>query len=392
MTTIEMRRSPLNLALLLLTGVVLALGGMFIGARFLPTLMSNGLQASNWPLRGDVSPDESAMPSPIQASGQRDKLPLVRARRVQEAIKAGDFSTAMTLSQDTLMASRAKIWTLYPFKEFIKNIADLSDPNFDRHLSAWVDHAPLSPVPRLVRAQYYLDLAWHRRGHRFDSETDKAAQEAFVSLLRKGLADARFALTLDPQSAYGLSLQVELLGGFGATAQMNEALEQAVAVYPDYMPIYNIALAFLQPKWGGSVDQMYAFVDRYSSSAPTGSPLKLLPLSLYVYLLDVADIDCTGKRGDEYTACFTAAMNRSVRPGLEARISNALDEFGASNSYETNQAVSYLIGAMIEQAGGAAYAGQVLQMAANSYHSDPRLIEDKGVENNYIIDQLVAKS
>lgn len=392
MTTIEMRRSPLNLAFLLLTGAFLALGGMFIGARFLSASAPGGLQASNWPLRGEVSPDKSAVPSPIQPSGQRDKLPLVRARHVQEAIKAGDFSTAMAVSQDTLMASRAKIWTLYPFREFIKNIADLSDPSFDRHLSAWVDHAPLNPVPRLIRAQYYLDLAWYRRGQRFNSETDKAAQEAFTSLLRKGLADVRFALTLDPQSAYGLSLQVELLRGFGATAQMEKALEQAIAVYPQYMPIYNIALSSLQPKWGGSVDRMYAFVDHYSSSAPAGSPLKLLPLGLYTYLLDAAGIDCMHKHGAEYAVCFTAAMNQSVRPGLETEISNALDEFGASNSYETNQAVSTLIGTMVEQAGGAAYSGQILQMAANSYHSDPRLIEDKGAENSYIIDQLVAKS
>lgn len=392
MTTIEMKRSPLNLVFLLLAGASLALGGMVVGARFLAPSASEGLQASNWPLRGDVSPDQSAMPRPIRASGKRDKLPLVRARRVQEAIKVGDFGIAMAISQDTLMASRAKIWTFYPFKDFIKNIADLSDPNFDRHLSAWVDHAPLNPIPRLVRAQYYLDLAWHRRGHRFESETDKAAQEAFVSLLGKGLTDVRFALTLDPQSAYGLSLQVELLRGFGATAQMENALEQAVAIYPNYLPVYNIALSSLQPKWGGSVDRMYAFVDHFSSNAPAGSPLKLLPLNLYLYLMNAAGVDCTRQHGDEYIACFTAAMNRNVRPGLETEISSALAQFGESNSYETNQAISYLIGAMIEQAGGAAYSGQILQMAANSYHSDPRLIEDKGAENSYIIDQLVAKS
>ncbi|NKJ34926.1 tetratricopeptide repeat protein [Rhizobium sp. SG570] len=268
----------------------------------------------------------------------------------------------------------------------------MTDPGFERSLSSWVDHAPLNPLPRLIRAQYYLDLAWHRRGHRFTRETDKAAQAAFSAILRKGVDDIQFALVLDPQSAYGLYLRLMILRGYGATEELDKALQDAVAVYPDFMPSYGVALSSLQPKWGGSTNQMYAFVDHYGAGAPDGSPLKLLSLQLYKYLLESADTACTDKHGDAYATCFQTTMKQSVRPGLEANIAGALDQFGQTDAYETNEAVSSLVNAMIEQSGAEAYSGQILQATANSYHSDPRLIEDKGVANNFMIDELVGRS
>lgn len=392
MATIEVKRSPVHPALLVLAGAVLAVCGMLVGARYLSSATRDTLQAASWALRGDVVPDKNALPSPVAPSGNRDKLPLVRAKRVQDAIKHHDFSTAMTVSADTFAESHPKIWTFYPFKDFIENVSDLTDPGFERSLSDWVDHAPLNPLPHLIRAQYYLDLAWHRRGHRFSYETDKTAQAAFSSILRKGAEDIHFALILDPQSAYGLYLRLHILRGDGATKALGKALQEAVAIYPDFMPSYGVALSSLQPKWGGDLNQMYALVDRYSKDAPDGSPLKLLSLQLYKYLLESADTSCTQERGDAYATCFQTAMKQSVRPGLEASIASALDQLGRKNAYDTNEAVSSLVGAMIEQSGAEAYSGQILQAAANGYNSDPRLVEDKGVVNNFIIDELVARS
>ena len=59
---------------------------------------------------------------------------------------------------------------------------------------------------------------------------------------------------------------------------MGHAFEQAIARYPAYYALFETYLALLQPRWGGSSAEMYAFVDKYAGSAPEHSPLKLLYL------------------------------------------------------------------------------------------------------------------
>lgn len=378
------------LFLLAAVGVGILVTGIWVGERFMPSAALSRLGASNWSLRGISDSNQDA--TGARPTGQRNKLPFIRAKLVQDAIKQGDFDTATKLSSETLSASRAKIWTFYPFDDFVKAISDLSDTSFERNLSAWVDHAPLDPLPRLIRAQYYYDLAWYKRGHRFSTETDKQSQDAFASILQKGTADVTQALKLDPSSAYGLYLQVNMLRGYGATSQLNDALDQATAVYPHYMPLYKIVLSTLQPKWGGDINMMYAFVDRYGASAPDGSPLKLLSLQLYQYLLETAGTTCHGQQGDAYASCFEDFMKQTLRPGLDADAAKTLRQFGQINEYETNAAVADILSHMISESGGESYSGRLLQIAADSYGADPRLVETDGGKHNFIIDELVAGS
>ncbi|MBB3655543.1 tetratricopeptide (TPR) repeat protein [Rhizobium sp. BK650] len=358
----------------------------------MPSSAFSKLKTSDWSLRGGTDSSRDVSDRAAAPAGRRDNLPSIRAKLVQDAIKRGDFATATRISSDTLAASRAKIWTFYPFDDFIKTVSDLSDPSFERDLSAWVDHGPLDPLPRLVRAQYYYDLAWYKRGDRFSTQTDKQSQAAFASILKKGIADVSQVLKLDPTSAYGLYLQVNMLRGYGATSQLSDALDQAIAVYPSYLPLYKIVLSTLQPKWGGDINMMYEFVERHSANAPDGSPLKLLPLQLYQYLLETAGTTCYGQHGDAYASCFQDSMKQTLRPGLDAEVAKALRQFGQMNEYETNAAVSDILSAMIAQSGGESYSGRLLQIAADSYGADPRLVETDGGKHNFIIDKLVAGS
>ncbi|MGO6703786.1 hypothetical protein ACC764_25030 [Rhizobium ruizarguesonis] len=72
-----------------------------------------------------------------------------------------------------------------------------------------------------------------------------------VAARRTSLAfDISQVLKLDPTSAYGLYLRVKMLRGYGATSQLGEALDQAITAYPRYMPLHQIVLSTLQPKWG----------------------------------------------------------------------------------------------------------------------------------------------
>jgi hypothetical protein len=81
-----------------------------------------------------------------------------------------------------------------------------------------------------------------------------------------------------------------------------------------------------EPKWGGSIPAMYAFVKQYADPAPAYSPLKMLYLGLYSSLLNAASIACqSSPRNTDQTAdCIKDAMGKIVTPELESK---ALDSF-----------------------------------------------------------------
>ena len=390
MATIQVKLTPVGVLSVFLLAMALAFVGVVIGLKL--RSQPSEPDTSRWALRSGVEQAAPVDAASVQPTGQWSKLPSVRARQVREAIKRRDFEMATAVSKDTLLATRARLFTFYPFEDFIEALPDLTDPTFERDLSTWVDQAPLDPLPRLIRAQYYYNLAWSRRGHRFITETDKQSQAAFSSILRKGVADIQVALTLAPQSAYGHFLRLRLLRGYGDTTEIHQAFYDTVQLYPAFYPSYSVMLTGLQPKWGGSLDEMYAFVGRYSADESTFSSLRLLPVQLYALLLESAASACNDASTTANNACFSDDLKQAIRQGLETSVRESLRQLGAANAYETNQAVLSIISSMIDQSGADAQAGQILQLAADSYHSDPRLTEEPGVTNNFIIDQLVARS
>lgn len=390
MTAITTNMSLSRLLLMTAAGALLLLAGMLLGQRLMPASRPHNIDMAHWSLRGTAG-EAQRFGAPASPTDAHDKMPFVSARRMQDAIKQRDFPRATAIANGALADSRAKIWTFYPFDDVVMNTSDLGNASFEADLSAWIDKAPLTVLPRLVRAQYYYELAWHRRGHRFSTETDEQGRQAFASALQKSVDDIRQVLKLEPTSAYGLFLQVRILASYGATSQLTDALDQAISVYPDYMPLYDHALSAMQPKWGGSIDMMYAFVEQYGASAADGSPRQLLPLLLYKFLLASAGTSCYGQQGDAYLACFDDFMRQTVRPGLDDTAAKALRAFGSANAFETNAAITEILSTMISQPGADAYAGRLLQVAADSYGVDPRLVQTPGKEN-FVIDALVAKS
>jgi hypothetical protein len=209
------------------------------------------------------------------------ELPSEKARRVRDAIVHQDYATANKITADVLAASHLASWRFYPFADFMDTIADPDDPTFEAGLSAWVAHDAGAAMPLVVRAKYYSDTAWAKRGHEYTSKTPGASLESFGSYTSKALTDVEAAIHLDARNPYEFYLRPDILHGLGASKAVADAFDDAVARYPDYYDLYQTMLATLEPKWGGDVPAMYAFVDRYAGSAGANSPLKLLYVELY---------------------------------------------------------------------------------------------------------------
>ena len=314
--------------------------------------------------------------------------------RVRTAIKNDDYGTARRITAEALANSRLESYRFYPFDTFMAGIADLNDPEFKAHLNAWVARADKDPLPLLVRAQYYYQRGWRKRGHHFASETQASGMAAFSDDMVSALSDIDASLHLDDRNPYGSYLRLLILRGFGASAEMKSAFDEAIAKHPGYYPLYEVALRTLEPKWGGSVGEMYAFVDRYAGQAPEWSPLKLLYLELDRDLLDSASTACWPLRRerDRMSQCVAAAMKKVGSQEVEPQIELAFQLYDHSDPYPFGLAVGNILSALLGTEGGDAHAGAILELAATSLHTDTQLRPDEQRHGSYVIDEAVAES
>ncbi len=322
------------------------------------------------------------------------ELPTEKARRVRSAIDEGDYAAADKIFAGVLADSRIESWRFYPFTDFIDGIADIDNPAFETGLDTWVEKDGNDAAALLIRARFYFDVAWEKRGHDYTGDTAAEKLDAFQSYIDKALADCEAALRLDPANPYTLYLRFRILSSLGGSQRMVQAFQEAVARYPGYYPLYTMMLDRLQPKWGGSVPAMYAFVDRYAGGAGETAPLKLLYVDLYRSLLETAMASCDSGHlaGDKLAECVSSAMRKIVTPELESAIPAAMKLYDHSDKYQFGLALGSILSKMLKWAGGQTHAGALLEIAAVAMHSSTQLKPDNPVANSYVIDKLVAES
>jgi tetratricopeptide (TPR) repeat protein len=316
------------------------------------------------------------------------------ALRTRKAIRQGDYASALKITTEVLARSKIENWRFYPFSEFIGEITYVVDPDLGKRLDEWVAQDKDNAIPLLLRAQYYYDKGWATRGRGFSTDTQADRLVAFADYMAKALADIEATIRLDQHNPYAFHLKLRILLGYGNVRAMKAAFEAAQARFPEYYALYDVYLNALQPKWGGSVAAMYAFVDKYARGAPEFSPLKLLYLDLYERLLDAALVRCGQYQLDRdwTTRCAADVMRDAVKPELETQVSTALQLYDHTDKYQFGLAIRELLFTMLGLGGGEAFAGDILEQAVSSMHSDTQLKKHGSEHNDYIIDEVVAAS
>lgn len=267
---------------------------------------------------------------------------------------------------------------------------DENDPTFEARLDDWVSQAGTDAMPRLMRAQYYYEIAWDRRGEKFASETSTSSLDYFDKYQRLALDEINAAIKLDNSNPYSYYLRQDILYGYGVSRALAPAFSEAIAKYPGYYQLYDVVLSTLEPKWGGSIETMYMFVDTYAGPAPAKSPLKLLYLDLYEELLEFAAGNCAGST--QQSQCVTASMNNIVRPDLLGKVDAALDLYDSSDEFQFSAVAGESVRQMLDMPGVGAYSEAMLQLMAKHTHSDLQLAGEKPTHNSFIADKLAARS
>jgi tetratricopeptide (TPR) repeat protein len=185
-------------------------------------------------------------------------------------------------------------------------------------------------------------------------------------------------------------LLLDVATGHTDTPKMEATFQSARNAYPDYYELYRLRLYSLTPKRGGSFEAMYSFVDQNAGRAQDGSPLKLLYLQLYAYLVDAAAFECGSFSDEARKQCMSAALQNSVRPDLADGMLKALKLYKASDPVEFSEALWPILRYMNVCGCEATALGAVLQTAAGIMGSDNRILDEPG-HNNYVLDDITAQ-
>jgi tetratricopeptide (TPR) repeat protein len=315
-----------------------------------------------------------------------------KAARTVSAIKAGDFSTAHKIFADVYAQSKMENWHLAPFHLYIPGLTNVDDPVFGERLDDWVSKAGKDSIPYLVRAQYLNDMAWQKRGGSTIDKIETGQIDSFEKYRDGALADVDTAIRLDGKNPYAQYLKLNILHGDGNSARMGKAFTEAVAKFPNYYALYPIRLDTLVPKWGGSVDEMYALVDKYAGKAPKESPMKMLYLELYNALVDSASFDCRKLEGQSWNGCYISVMTGLQRPSLDQGITDAIDLYDRLDKYQVNQFMLEKLTTIVNISRIDNHALEILQKAAEKTGTDMQMMETNPGHNNHVFDILTAWS
>jgi len=358
--------------------------------------------ASSTPVHPDA-PDTDPIepPSPILAAPTAlDTIQLVvkphsivsttdKAMSAAEVLRGGDYQQAETLATEVLAHSTLQSFAFYPFNQFISHLSPGDDRKFLEGVNAWITSNPKSSLAFLIRAQYYTDTAWLIRGTDYARAVPEEHMRAFHDFLLKAADDVRQSIALDPGIPWSYSLWVKITAGLGDSAQLAQAFDIGGARFPSYYPLYQIRLNYLAPKWGGSWELMYSFVQRYSGKAP---PLKLLYLQLVAHQLSAGESKCARLGLAARSECLEPYMNYLALGGLKGNVTEALSIYKSCDPIQFGNAVWPILGDMVSGESGppSGPLTTILEMTATAMGSDTQLIHQPG-RNSYVIDDITAR-
>ncbi len=172
---------------------------------------------------------------------------------------------------------------------------DSAEAELGASLDAWVAATPASFAPYLARGTYWAAAAYARRGGRWAAETAREDLALMSEAVAKARADLEKARAIRPKLVAAERRLIIALRFTGDHAGSRAALERALRACPGCFQVRVAYLIQLQPRWGGSHEEMLAFAKAAKRAA---SNPKLRLLAGYVDL-DKANVLAHAEKLDE---------------------------------------------------------------------------------------------
>jgi hypothetical protein len=140
------------------------------------------------------------------------------------------------------------------FREFYPTDPDLA-PKYD----AWIEQFPESYVARVARGIYYKKVGFEARGNNYIKDTSQSQIDGMTAAFEKSVADIRTSLTMDPKPFLSYFHLLDIGRAVGAKENLRELFDRAIELDPSSYAVRLKYMVTLEPRWGGSMEEMRNF-------------------------------------------------------------------------------------------------------------------------------------
>ena len=183
-------------------------------------------------------------------------------------LDAGDVAKLEALAD----ASQQRHFSEQDFSEDIHGIFDRAvfdaSPESDRVTAKWLERMPGSAYANLARGQFLASSAWDARGGKYASETPRASLRRMSELAGEAIPYLEKALKINPRlmPAYTILINIGMMDSREDVE--NDAFERARKVDPACVELARMRMNALEPRWGGSYEQMLGYASELKQYLP----------------------------------------------------------------------------------------------------------------------------
>ncbi len=257
---------------------------------------------------------QSIYSQPAEA-GHNSQLPLyetsiiVKCRRLLREENYEELNALLVrLEEDTErdIANEERLFLAYT--AFDEAVVEYED-----HFSRWLLETPKNYQPYLARAEFYYDMAWKARGHKWASETKKEQFDEMNRYLGLASKDLEVAMGINDKNMVMYSLLIRMMKTGADKESMLKVLNAAIEKIPATYEVRRVFIYALTPRWGGSFEMMDGFAKHSQESITLNPRLSLLLGAPYREFGDVRSSDhAYSKAIESYTKALNAGENHEV--------------------------------------------------------------------------------
>jgi tetratricopeptide (TPR) repeat protein len=234
-----------------------------------------------------------------------DKLELVGLLRDG---RFDELEARLTAYQEGFEAGRISEQTVdIAFTSF-----EIFDPDLETKFALWSLHNPDSYAVLLARSIYYENLGWNSRGTRYAEDTSEERFAEMYDYFSRAITDLELAIEMNKKLsiAYGRLIQISTVDP--ELIDQDEILEDGLRAVPSSLFIRYAYMASRVPWWGGSLTEIWFFIERTTRDLPHDPNAKPLE-GYYDFILGrILARDGHHKESLEY---FDKALSYGEYPG-----------------------------------------------------------------------------
>jgi tetratricopeptide (TPR) repeat protein len=151
-----------------------------------------------------------------------------------------------------------------------------TDAALEQKYTAWIAQFPKSYVARLARAIYYVKVGQKRRGENFISDTSEEQLAGMDAAFAQASEDLDASLHLDDKPLLTYAQEMDIVRNVGNHDGARAILQAAIKVDRNNVVVRQKYMGTLIPRWGGSEEEMRAFLEESRREGLSAAHLRLL--------------------------------------------------------------------------------------------------------------------